>query len=719
MKKLLFMNAHESERINGKAVLECPVGKKSRCLKKIFLLLCVLYAQGGVAQESIINLIMGEEPSGTIDLSNMSSIVIPTQPACAVVNISGITSMPIKKGTDAHAWMEVWDMNGVYFKKKVLIDLNGDSSAAKEKKNFSADFCEDEWIGDETTDIKIGDWVTQDGFHFKAFYTSITKGECPVSYKLYYKFSETKPIARRAPFMDYYSVDEVTNALNGNDKKKKEAFSARCFPDGFPCVVYLNDEFYGIFSWQLKKHRDNYYLSRNDIDNIHLDGNLGDEEIWQGHIKWSFEVRNPKPKKSKWTLMCQDGTKYDGNAPKELMGADSKFYDSSDINCKNSAQTKENIIALSKYMSEISEYETIYKNADGEEKTAALKTLKKEIDKRFSMEWMVDYIILNVFIQNGDCVRKNWQWTTWGEIDGKMRWYVNPYDLDIAFGVLATTAFQINNPGKPTYGKGTNTPARYVWDYYFDEMKSRYAELRNAGVISYETVWGLMKDWVERVGESNYEKEAERWPEMPCNRDSHISDNWKYLGTSYITFNDGANTNGWNKSKVFSLEQYTKYNYRCYQSLQNNNVGHIPDEENSIWWKDVTIKPGVYKAGEEIFDGRCNFYKFRALTDISVIEDYSNNDRQDHLIGAPFEMFYSKYVYEGGVHDSVERIDKWIQDKIVLMDEQMGYDGTTTGINNVERKVDYVRRDTYTLDGRRVNANTKGIVIRNGKKIVR
>ena len=37
-------------------------------------------------------------------------IFIPTQPDCAIVNITGITSMPTKKGTDAHAWMEVWDM---------------------------------------------------------------------------------------------------------------------------------------------------------------------------------------------------------------------------------------------------------------------------------------------------------------------------------------------------------------------------------------------------------------------------------------------------------------------------------------------------------------------------------------------------------------------------------------------------------------------------------
>lgn len=245
--------------------------------------------------------------------SDQASIIIPAQPACAMVNITGITALPSVKGTDAHAWMEVWDMQGIYFKKRVLIDLNGDSSTAKEKRNFSVDFCEDEWEGNETTDIKIGNWVTQDGFHFKAFYTSITKGECPVCYKLYDKMLETKPLHRRAPFMEYYDEIYLTNILGSDDKLQKEAFTARCYPDGFPCIVFLNNQFYGIYSWQLKKHRDNYQLSRNAIDDIHLDGNLGPSEIWNQTVKWSsFEVRNPKPKKGKWTLLCQDNTVYDG-----------------------------------------------------------------------------------------------------------------------------------------------------------------------------------------------------------------------------------------------------------------------------------------------------------------------------------------------------------------------------------------------------------------------
>ena len=162
---------------------------------------------------------------------------------------------------------------GIYFKKRIIIDGQGNTSIYHEKKNFAVDFCEDEWIGEKTTDIRIGNWVTQDGFHFKAFHTSITKGECPVSYKLYDKFRSTKPLNRQYPYLDYYSDDEITAAMSLDESERSDEFRARCYPDGFPCIVYLNGDYYGIYSWQLKKHRDNYNMGRNKENNIHLDGN--------------------------------------------------------------------------------------------------------------------------------------------------------------------------------------------------------------------------------------------------------------------------------------------------------------------------------------------------------------------------------------------------------------------------------------------------------------
>ena len=602
----------------------------------------------------------GFNPTTPIDWSEKSFIYIPTQPRCAMINITGISAMPESKTADLEGTMEVWDMNGNYFKKNVILNSQGNSSTAMPKKNFAADFVDDDW--DESIDIKIGDWVTQDSFHYKAYYTDLFKMACPIGYKMFDEFVKIRNFCNSKPYMEYYEEDYSTSNYPDDDLERNAQFSARCYPDGFPVIVYLNGDFYGIFSWQLKKDRDNYYTKRNKTDNIHLDGDLGEPEIWGGEVKWtSFEVRNPKPKD--WVLLCQDGSEYDGDNPKELMGTDSDFYEEADESCVKSAETKTNIEALAQYMAEIAVYENVYNSAEeGEAKTTALATLKSEIEKRFSMDWMIDYILLAVVMQNGDSVRKNWQWVTWGEQNGKMKWFAMPYDLDSGFGIISTTSFSFSAPTSYTIGQGTATPAKYAWAYYLDDMKARYAELRNAGAISYEKVFGLILDWVKSIGYDNYELEYDKWNESPCNRDSNINPDWEYNYASYVTYNDSPDS--FSMTTTYSSGDHVKVGRRCYESLQGNNIGHNPTETDSAWWKDVSVKAGTYNTGDVVWDGYSNFYRFKATKEIVVSDD---------LTGRPFTAFASDYPREGGVFDSIYRISKWIKEKIRLTDEQFDY----------------------------------------------
>ena len=50
------------------------------------------------------------------DCSNQSKIFIPYQPSSVVVNITGIESMPTQKNVNLHAWIEVWDKEGISFR---------------------------------------------------------------------------------------------------------------------------------------------------------------------------------------------------------------------------------------------------------------------------------------------------------------------------------------------------------------------------------------------------------------------------------------------------------------------------------------------------------------------------------------------------------------------------------------------------------------------------
>lgn len=301
-------------------------------------------------------------------------------------------------------------------------------------------------------------------------------------------------------------------------------------------------------------------MGRNEIDHIHLDGWLANENMWNGTVGWAkIEVRNPKPKSSKWTLLCQDGSKYDGDNPKELMGVDSEFYNAEDKSCKNSAATKTILINATNYMADIKVFEDAYKVEATEDN---LNVLKAEIEKRFSVEWMIEYVLLMNLLQDGDSIIKNIQWATWGAIDGIVKWYPLPYDLDAAFGVVSTTAFSLGAPGKSTIGKGAKSPVRYVWDYYYDELVARYKELREKNVISYNEIMDLFLNWGKAIGYDNYEKEYEKWIESPCNRSSNISENWKYIGGSVIAYNTKLTL--WSSKTTYSKDVYTTYYGRCY-----------------------------------------------------------------------------------------------------------------------------------------------------------
>jgi hypothetical protein len=614
------------------------------------------------------------------DWSDKSFIQIP-EPHFAIINITNIDSMPISKTQNKKAFLEFWDMQGNYFKKHAILNAQGNSSMTHYKKNIAVDFCEDEWVGDDTTSVKIGNWIVQDSFHLKAFYCSFYKNECPVSYKIWDRMCHTYKFTEDRPYKDYLAgkfPDKGANVTNPSFGQNN-AFEARCVPDGFPCAVYLNNTFWGIYSFQLKKHRDNYFMDKESTTNIHLDGDSY-LNLFNGIVDWNLmEIRNPKPKK--WKLYDMDGNKYDGDSPKELMGkylpdgeTVNPNYDENNESHKKSAEVKQNIVALSNYMKDLKVYENAYneavKNKLGEEE--ALATLKREIEKRFGVKWIMDYILIMCLLQDNDSVNKNTQWTTWGTVDSLLRWNPNPYDMDATFGCDSTIGFTNQMAIETTLGKNTNTPYSYIWKYYLDDMKKRYAELRQKGVFSYNVIFKEYLDWVNRVGSEYYKLEVKKWGESPSNRNSLLNTDWELTGINYITSSDSA-TN-WSNAKSYTKGKLIKFERKVYKSIVDNNINHLPTEDSSEWWELVSVQAKTYNAGDTVYDGYSNFFQFKVPDGKSIKVTISeDSSRSDKLLNTPFTGFYENYPHEGGRYDSIFRISKWIERKIELMDSQMGY----------------------------------------------
>lgn len=454
----------------------------------------------------------GFDFNNILDWSKASELKI-SKPDFAIINVSNIISMPTSKTENSKAYFEFWDMNGNYFKKKAILNAQGNSSLDRPKKNISIDICNDDWLGDDTFNLKIGEWVSQDSFHIKAYYDDFVRGVATIGYKIYDQFNNTKDIFSdkvwKKALINSNDIS-ATSRVDLGDLELQFDNGARCYPDGFPCAIYLNGEFYGIFSFQLKKHYKNMHMVKKLDKNIHLDGILSIETLFNTeNIQWTqFEVRNPK------TLYTVDGRKYDGDTNCNELIDDT--YDNYDLNNSGhvlSNNVKRYIKSLSQNSKKLYDLYLSYLNSSkSEEKANAYRT---EFEKYFDVDNLIDYIIFGDITNNYDGYSKNWQWATY---DG-VKWYVCPYDLDGILGNEWTGRGVMPNLTKHL-GSDIKLPTGGVIEFYKDSLEKRYKELRDCGVIDTKNIISIINEWTDKVGIDNYQKEYLKWSESTCKSDS-------------------------------------------------------------------------------------------------------------------------------------------------------------------------------------------------------
>lgn len=471
------------------------------------------------------------------DLSDSNFIQIP-EPRFAIINILNIDSMPTTKQDNKKAFLQFWDMRGNYFNKHAILNAQGSSSMAYVKKNVAIDFCDDEWIGDDTPKIRFGDWVPQDSFHMKAYYTDFFRGVGVVSYKLYDQIVRTRGNMYDRPWkkalLDMPKIGETTRSFGNSYVGKYDLLTdtgARCFPDGFPVAVYLNNKFYGIFSFQLKKHRDNYHLDKATSEHVHIDGVINENTLFGGrdNIDWAqFEIRNPK------SLYAIGGNKYDADIKQEeLAGTEEverwieagKLPNGTSISAKIkkdlqvTAKVKEYIQNFSDAIPTIGTAMATYESSNKTEED--LLAFKKVYEKYFDKENMIDYMILSDLVKNADGFSKNWQWFTY---NGK-KWWVGLYDCDMSFGGYWEGTW-ITNVLKEHLNSSTNLPNGFVVKYYNDELTKRYKHLADIGIASSSNIFSLLKEWCMRIGTNFFKEEYKKWADSPCISDSIVRDDY-------------------------------------------------------------------------------------------------------------------------------------------------------------------------------------------------
>lgn len=453
-----------------------------------------------------------ENPS---DFSKESHVELPIPRIAAHVRIYAL-KLPTTKTDDIEAEIEYNDKDGNYFRKPVILNSQGSSSmnyidkTTGEKGNLSIDL-------NDGSEIKFGDFPTQDSFHLKKYYIDAFRGQCIVGYWLMEEVYQSHTIGAQYPY-DY--IRRTDSLLSATGKINKDFFTgAKCHPDGFPIeITFINkktgeETWIGVYAWNLKKSKEVYYCDKKNTSNIILDGVISKETLFGGTVQWNqFEIRNPK------SLKTINGSKYDGDNPQELSDTD-----------EFSKKVKDAIVRLSNLTSDL-----------------ALSNTQETFKKYLITDAFIDYILVSDVLYNSDGYAKNWIWCTW---DGLL-WCPTLYDVDSIFGSHWNGTHIMVNTDKYTPNDVKTFGFRAL---FADEIKQRYAELRNKKVFDVDNIVSLLSKWLNMVGYDNLKKDLTKYNETPSYRDSKLNEQWMQ-----VPWGDG-NEKEFDESITYTKDQYCKY----------------------------------------------------------------------------------------------------------------------------------------------------------------
>jgi hypothetical protein len=345
---------------------------------------------------------------------------------------------------------------GNLFTCKALVAWQGHITIGYPKKNLKMDLLDE---SGNSVKLFIGKWVPQDSFHFKADYNDATKSRQITSYRIYEQMRQTREWNKRRPFYYYSDFAAWSPELNNET-------GALCHPDGFPCEIYINGDWYGLFMFQLSKHRSNYLMNKSNQN--HLCIQIAEPGVSLGgseNIYWPYwEIRNPK-----------------------ISG-----YNEGDIPA-DGLLVKEKFEELNDWVRTVTTY-----------------TTKEEIEQHLIIEFWIDWFILVFFTGNKDVVSNNDMYCSW---DGGLHWAVVPYDFDNTFGMWTG-----NVEGTyPLYDTGI--VFGNLWNaikvIYAEEIKERISELYSKNILTAENVVSMASDNMETIGLERLKKEYEKWPNAP------------------------------------------------------------------------------------------------------------------------------------------------------------------------------------------------------------
>lgn len=307
----------------------------------------------------------------------------------------------------------------------------GSSSIAYEKKNYTVKF--------DTAFEVVDGWSAQKKYCFKANFIDHSHARNLVSCKLW---------------------GQIVKSRDGVDSRLTALPNAGAV-DGFPCVIMLNGEFHGLYTWNIPK--DGWMFGMTDSETV------------QQAIVCADKYGDPTDFKA---LAALDGTDY------KL-----EYCSTSDDSwVKTSFNTMLQAVI----------------NSNGSD-------IDTKLAKYIDIDSAIDYMIDTVLVEAADCTGKN---TLFATYDG-VKWFWSAYDRDSTFGLHYHGKDFSGLASTPTFVLWKNNRLMdLLWTYKRDAIRARYAEIR-ANAMSEANVAKTCWNFACLIPKPILLKDVERWPSIP------------------------------------------------------------------------------------------------------------------------------------------------------------------------------------------------------------
>ncbi|MBO3250968.1 CotH kinase family protein [Klebsiella quasipneumoniae] len=419
-------------------------GARLQSLLNLSLLASELYKLDGLDT----NATGGGGSAGATEVTD-GIYAFPSPARIVRIDITSPQGVPASKADGTYQGRCKIDIDGVSLTAFSTIAVQGSSSAGYPKKNLTIAFYSDEAYSTDLK-LKIGDGLAFSEWVYKANYIDSTHSRNLIGYTLWTQMQNTRDTWPRRE-VDHYYVGKTGLAAVDT--------GATGIPKGYPCIVYINSEFYGVGDIMIGKKRANYNIAKNIPEQIYL-------EFQNCDIR-TLDISNPD--------ICE-------------------------------------VTAPSNVTATVNGYLDVWRTFAQLPQSDFSAALPEHMDKMNTS----DYYILMMFLCAVDCFNKNMLFMTWDA----QKWFCMPYDLDTTFGLNASGRAIAYGPTLNPITQGFALPGnREFWGKVYtaigSDINARYAQLRNSGVLSVGNVSRIMTALQSKYTIDMFERELIKWTGLP------------------------------------------------------------------------------------------------------------------------------------------------------------------------------------------------------------